>query len=236
MSSTTADQAPGSPDLDPTLTARQRKIVRFIGGWIQEHGYSPSMREIGRAVGLTSTSSVEHQLAALQAKGYLRRAAGCPRTVEVRLPGQPPVPPAPGPAAAQAPRHRPARPPKPATRVPLVGRIAAGVPVPAEESADDIFPLPKELVGEGELFMLKVAGDSMIGAAIADGDWVVIRQQSDAESGEIVAAMIDGEATVKTLKRSDNHVWLMPHNAAYPPILGDQATILGRVVSVLRRV
>ena len=236
MSSTTADQASGSPDLDPTLTARQRKIVRFIGGWIQEHGYSPSMREIGRAVGLTSTSSVEHQLAALQAKGYLRRAAGCPRTVEVRLPGQPPVPPAPGPAAAQAPRHRPARPPKPATRVPLVGRIAAGVPVPAEESADDIFPLPKELVGEGELFMLKVAGDSMIGAAIADGDWVVIRQQSDAESGEIVAAMIDGEATVKTLKRSDNHVWLMPHNAAYPPILGDQATILGRVVSVLRRV
>ena len=236
MSSMTADQASGSPDLDPTLTARQRKIVRFISGWIQEHGYSPSMREIGRAVGLTSTSSVEHQLAALQAKGYLRRAAGCPRTVEVRLPGQPPVPPAPGPAAAQAPRHRPARPPKPATRVPLVGRIAAGVPVPAEESADDIFPLPKELVGEGELFMLKVAGDSMIGAAIADGDWVVIRQQSDAESGEIVAAMIDGEATVKTLKRSDNHVWLMPHNAAYPPILGDQATILGRVVSVLRRV
>ena len=236
MSSMTADQAPGGPDLDPTLTARQRKIVRFIGGWIQEHGYSPSMREIGRAVGLTSTSSVEHQLAALQAKGYLRRAAGCPRTVEVRLPGQPPVPPAPGPAAAQAPRHRPARPPKPATRVPLVGRIAAGVPVPAEESADDIFPLPKELVGEGELFMLRVAGDSMIGAAIADGDWVVIRQQSDAESGEIVAAMIDGEATVKTLKRSDNHVWLMPHNAAYPPILGDQATILGRVVSVLRRV
>ena len=236
MSSTTADLASGGPDLDPTLTSRQRKIVRFISAWVHEHGYSPSMREIGRAVGLTSTSSVEHQLAALQAKGYLRRAAGCPRTVEVRLPGQPPVPPAPGPAAARGPRRRPARAPKPAVRVPIVGRIAAGVPVPAEESADDIFPLPKELVGEGELFMLKVAGDSMIGAAIADGDWVVIRQQSDAESGEIVAAMIDGEATVKTLKRSGNHVWLMPHNAAYTPILGDQATILGRVVSVLRRV
>jgi repressor LexA len=235
MSSTMADQASGSPDLDPTLTARQRKIVRFISGWVQEHGYSPSMREIGRAVGLTSTSSVEHQLAALQAKGYLRRAAGCPRTVEVRLPG-PEVLPAPGPATAHAPRRWPARSPKPAARVPLVGRIAAGVPVPAEESADDMFPLPKELVGEGELFMLKVAGDSMIGAAIADGDWVVIRQQSDAESGEIVAAMIDGEATVKTLKRSDNHVWLMPHNSAYTPIPGDQATILGRVVSVLRRV
>jgi repressor LexA len=236
--SSAAEQVSGSPDLDSTLTARQRKIVRFISGWVHEHGYSPSMREIGRAVGLTSTSSVEHQLAALQAKGYLRRAAGCPRTVEVRLPGQPPVPLTPGPAAARAPRRRPApaRSPKPAARVPLVGRIAAGVPVPAEESADDIFPLPKELVGEGELFMLKVAGDSMIGAAIADGDWVVIRQQSDAESGEIVAAMIDGEATVKTLKRSDNHVWLMPHNSAYTPIPGEGATILGRVVTVLRRV
>jgi repressor LexA len=120
--------------------------------------------------------------------------------------------------------------------VPLVGRIAAGIPVPAEESAEDTFPLPKELVGEGELFMLRVTGDSMIGAAIADGDWVVIRQQSDAESGEIVAAMIDGEATVKTLKRSDNHVWLMPHNSAYTPIPGEGATILGRVVTVLRRV
>ncbi len=236
--SSAADQVSGSPDLDSALTARQRKIVRFISGWVHERGYSPSMREIGRAVGLTSTSSVEHQLAALQAKGYLRRAAGCPRTVEVRLPGQPPVPLAPGPPAARAARRRPApaRSPKPAARVPLVGRIAAGVPVPAEESADDIFPLPKELVGEGELFMLKVAGDSMIGAAIADGDWVVIRQQSDAESGEIVAAMIDGEATVKTLKRSDNHVWLMPHNSAYTPIPGEKATILGRVVTVLRRV
>jgi repressor LexA len=131
---------------------------------------------------------------------------------------------------------RPVRPAKPAARVPLIGRIAAGAPVPAEESAEDIFPLPKELVGEGQLFMLKVSGDSMIGAAIADGDWVVIRQQSDAESGEIVAAMIDGEATVKTLKRSDNHVWLMPHNPVYAPIPGENATILGRVVTVLRRV
>src|SRR5690349_2995016 len=149
MISTTADEAPGSPDLDPTLTARQRKIIRFISGWVHEHGYSPSMREIGRAVGLTSTSSVEHQLGTLQAKGYLRRAAGCPRTVEVRLPGQPAAPLTPGQAAAGSPGRRRAKSPKPAARVPLVGRIAAGVPVPAEESADDIFPLPKELVGEG---------------------------------------------------------------------------------------
>jgi repressor LexA len=195
------------------------------------------MREIGRAVGLTSTSSVEHQLSALESKGHLRREAGCPRTVEVRLPGAPPMP-TKGGADAQStagpvPRRIFAR---EATRVPMVGQIAAGSPVPAEESAEEAFPLPKELVGEGDLFMLKVTGDSMVGAAITDGDWVVIRQQSDAESGEIVAAMIDGEATVKTLKRSGNHVWLMPHNAAYPPIPGDQATILGRVVTVLRRV
>jgi len=194
------------------------------------------MREIGRAVGLTSTSSVEHQLSTLESKGHLRREAGCPRTVEVRLPGVPPVSIKDGADAKSA--AGPARRifAREATRVPLVGRIAAGSPVPAEESADEAFPLPKELVGEGDLFMLKVTGDSMIGAAITDGDWVVIRQQSDAESGEIVAAMIDGEATVKTLKRSGGHVWLMPHNSAYTPMLGDKATILGRVVTVLRRV
>src|SRR5215475_14455859 len=242
MSSTTAGGPPGSPGLGRGLTPRQHRILRFIHDWVQERGYSPSMREIGRAVGLTSTSSVEHQLSAPESKGYLRREPGCPRTVEVRLPG---VPPAPAKAlgdakaaeeaktAAPAPRRTCAR---EAIRVLMVGRIAAGSPVPAEESAEEAFPLPKELVGEGDLFMLKVTGDSMIGAAITDGDWVVIRQQSDAESGEIVAAMIDGEATVKTLKRSGDHVWLMPQNTAYTPILGDKATILGRVVSVLRRV
>jgi repressor LexA len=123
-----------------------------------------------------------------------------------------------------------------ATYVPLVGRIAAGIPILAEEQVEDVFPLPRQLVGDGTLFLLKVAGDSMINAAIADGDWVVVRQQEDAENGEIVAAMVDGEATVKTLKRSDGHAWLMPHNPAYTPILGDDATILGKVVAVLRRV
>src|SRR5437870_6527908 len=161
MTSTTAGEPP-SPGADRALSPRQRTILRFIHDWVREHGYSPSMREIGRAVGLTSTSSVEHQLSALEAKGYLRRESGCPRTVEVR--GQPPAaPPGPGGGApAVRRRARPARSPKPAARVPLVGRIAAGVPVPAEESAEDVFPLPKELVGEGELFMLKVSGDSMI--------------------------------------------------------------------------
>ena len=187
-------------------------------------------------VGLTSTSSVEHQLSALESKGHLRREPGCPRTVEVRLPGVPPAP-ATAPGDAKTPTPAPRRTcAREAARVPMVGRIAAGSPLPADESPDEAFPLPKELVGEGDLFMLKVSGDSMIGAAITDGDWVVIRQQSDAESGEIVAATIDGEATVKTLKRSGGHVWLMPHNSAYTPILGDTATILGRVVTVLRRV
>jgi repressor LexA len=235
MTSTAAD-GPPSPGGDRALTPRQRTILWFIHDWVQERGYSPSMREIGRAVGLTSTSSVEHQLSALESKGHLRREPGCPRTVEVRLPAVPPVPSkAPADAKTAAPAPRRTR-PREATRVQMVGRIAAGSPVPAEESPDEAFPLPKELVGEGDLFMLKVTGDSMIGAAITDGDWVVIRQQSDAESGEIVAAMIDGEATVKTLKRSGGHVWLMPHNSAYTPILGDAATILGRVVTVLRRV
>jgi repressor LexA len=235
MSSATAGGTP-SPGVSRALTTRQRRILQFIHDWVQERGYSPSMREIGRAVGLASTSSVEHQLSALESKGHLRREAGCPRTVEVRLPGVPPVSTkgrADAKSAAGPARRIFAR---EARRVPMVGRIAAGSPVPAEESAGEAFPLPQELVGEGDLFMLKVTGDSMIGAAITDGDWVVIRQQSDAESGEIVAAMIDGEATVKTLKRSGDHVWLMPHNSAYPPILGDQATILGRVVTVLRRV
>jgi repressor LexA len=120
--------------------------------------------------------------------------------------------------------------------VPVVGRIAAGGPILAEQVIEDVFPLPKSLVGDGTLFLLRVAGDSMIEAAIADGDWVVVRQQPTADNGEIVAAMIDGEATVKTLQRKDGHVWLLPHNPAYSPIDGDEATILGKVVSVLRRV
>ena len=120
--------------------------------------------------------------------------------------------------------------------VPLVGRIAAGGPILAEEVVEDVFPLPRQLVGEGSLFLLKVVGDSMVEAAICDGDWVVVRQQPTADNGDIVAAMLDNEATVKTFKRKDGHVWLMPHNADYSPIDGDHATILGKVTAVLRRV
>jgi repressor LexA len=166
----------------------------------------------------------------LQKKGWLRRDPNRPRALDVRLPGDTPrSTPALSELAGSAEQV-----PAP-TYVPLVGRIAAGGPVLAEQAVEDVFPLPRELVGEGTLFMLKVVGDSMVEAAICDGDWVVVRQQATAENGEIVAAMIDGEATVKTYKRRDGHVWLMPHNPAYEPIPGDDATVLGRVVSVLRR-
>ena len=231
-------ETPDKPDPDHVLTWRQRKVLQVIRDSVQKRGYPPSMREIGEAVGLTSTSSVSYQLSTLQRKGYLHRDVGRPRTVEVRLPGHPAVRPEQSTSGSAEAVELSADgidiASQEATYVPLVGRIAAGVPITAEQQVEDIFPLPRQLVGEGSLFMLKVAGDSMINAAIADGDWVVIRQQEDAENGEIVAAMIDGEATVKTLKQSDGHVWLMPHNPAFTPILGDDATILGKVVAVLR--
>ena len=127
-------------------------------------------------------------------------------------------------------------PPQDTAYVPLVGRVAAGSPILAEEHVEDVIPLPRHLVGQGTLFLLKVVGDSMINAAIADGDLVVVRQQHEANNGDIVAAMIDGETTVKTLQLSGGHAWLVPHNPAYAPVLGDEATILGRVVAVLRSV
>jgi repressor LexA len=232
-------ETPDKPDPDHVLTWRQRKVLQVIRDSVQKRGYPPSMREIGKAVGLTSTSSVSYQLSVLQRKGYLHRDAGRPRTVEVRLPGHPagrPEQSTGGSPGHELPTGGMDIASQEAAYVPLVGRIAAGGPILAEEQVEDIFPLPRQLVGEGSLFMLKVAGDSMISAGIADGDWVVIRQQENAMNGEIVAAMIDGEATVKSLKQSDGHVWLMPHNPAYTPIFGDDATILGKVVAVLRKI
>lgn len=207
------------------LTERQRRVIEVIRDSVQRRGYPPSMREIGQAVGLSSTSSVAHQLMALERKGFLRRDPHRPRAYEVRGAETP---------ASQAAADTTGKPA--ASYVPLVGRIAAGGPILAEESVEDVFPLPRQLVGDGELFVLKVVGDSMIDAAICDGDWVAVRRQPVAENGDIVAAMLDGEATVKRFKREDGHVWLLPHNAAYQPIPGDEATILGKVVAVLRRV
>jgi repressor LexA len=229
---TVVAEVPDQPDPNHVLTWRQRKVLQVIRDSVQRRGYPPSMREIGEAVGLTSTSSVSYQLSTLQSKGYLRRDAGRPRTVEVRLPGQPAV----RPDVEDAEDVVLDIPSQDAAYVPVLGRIAAGGPILAEEAIEEVFPLPKQLVGSGTLFLLKVVGDSMINAAIADGDWVVVRQQPVAENGDIVAAMIDGEATVKTYKLSGEHIWLMPHNPAYTPIPGDDAAILGRVVAVLRRV
>ncbi|PPK62222.1 repressor LexA [Actinokineospora auranticolor] len=225
------EQTPATDAAD--LPVRQRQVLEVIRSWVQRHGYPPSVREIGEAVGLTSTSSVAYQLRALEEKGYLRRDPNRPRAIGVlsadasvaQLRGERGTP-----VAVEQADQGPAP-----TYVPVVGRIAAGGPILAEQAIEEVFPLPKEIVGEGSLFMLKVAGDSMIDAAIADDDWVVVRQQPTADNGDIVAAMIDGEATVKTFKRRDGHVWLIPHNDAYEPIPGDEATILGKVVAVLRR-
>ena len=231
-----AELPDGPPDATG-LTPRQQRVLAHIKEAIEVRGYPPSMREIGEAVGLTSSSSVAHQLKVLEEKGFLKRDPNRPRALEVFLP------------EVMAARRSisaveetaydetgigdaaPA-----ATYVPLLGRIAAGGPILAEENLEEVFPLPKQLVGEGTLFLLEVKGESMIDAAICDGDYVVIRQAQTAENGEIVAAMIDGEATVKTFQRKGGKVWLLPHNEAFEPIDGTHATILGKVTAVLRRV
>ncbi len=200
----------------------------MIRASVTSRGYPPSIREIGDAVGLTSTSSVAHQLRTLERKGYLRRDPNRPRAVDVRGSDEVVTTVTTDVAGSDAL-------PEP-TFVPVLGRIAAGGPILAEEAVEDVFPLPRELVGEGSLFLLKVVGESMIDAAICDGDWVVIRQQNVADNGDIVAAMIDGEATVKTFKRTGGQVWLMPHNPAFEPIPGNDAAILGKVVTVIRKI
>ncbi len=229
-------ELPDGPPDATGLTPRQQLVLAHIKDAIELKGYPPSMREIGQAVGLTSSSSVAHQLRVLEEKGFLRRDPHRPRALEVFLPevmaARRSI------SAAEETTYdetgvgdsMPA-----ATYVPMVGRIAAGGPILAEERIEEVFPLPKSLVGDGTLFLLEVSGDSMIDAAICHGDYVVIRQQPTAVNGEIVAAMIDGEATVKTFRKRDGQVWLLPHNDAYEPIDGTHATILGKVTAVLRR-
>lgn len=204
-----------------TLPERQQRILAAIRDWVVEYGYSPSTRQIGDAVGLRSTSSVSKHLASLEDKGYLRRSSSVTRPIDVRafLSGT---------AAAEASGD--------AVSVPVVGDIAAGVPISAEEHVDDILTLPRGLTGRGNVFGLRVRGDSMVDAAICDGDIVVVRQEREAHSGQIVAAMIDEEATVKVYRRRGGHVFLEPRNPAYDVIDGDRAVILGVVVSVLRSV
>lgn len=218
----------GLPADADSLTRRQRLILDFIRTSVDARGYPPSIREMGEAVGLTSPSSVAHQLRVLEAKGLLRRDPKRPRALEVV-----PAPPE-DPDEALDPTDLGDAFPE-AVNVPLVGRIAAGAPILAAEQVEQTMPLPRELVGRGTVFMLEVHGDSMIDAAICDGDYVVVRAQPTADNGDIVAALIDDEATVKEFRRADGHVRLLPRNERYEPIDGDGATIVGRVVAVLRR-
>ena len=234
---------PDGPADSAGLTPRQRRILEVIRDTVEARGYPPSIREMGEAVGLASSSSVSHQLRALEQKGFLRRDPNRPRALEVLLPGEdrragtPPSAPTPTrtrPRLVEVDESGINAFPEP-VHVPVLGRIAAGGPILAEERIEDVFALPRQLVGEGTMFTLEVRGDSMIEAAICDGDWVVVRQQPTADNGDIVAALLDNEATVKTFKREPGQVWLLPHNPAYDPIDGNHATILGKVVAVLRR-
>jgi repressor LexA len=236
----TSADAPSQSGRSQSISPRQVTILKFIRESVARQGYAPSLREIAQAVGLSSQSTVSYHLSALVKKGYLSRGRGLPRTT-VELPSGP------DPAAAGMPLAAPAEPETASARtdldrpvpVPLIGRISAGVPITAQQEVEDTFLLPRKIVGHGTLFMLRVAGDSMINAGITDGDYVIIRQQEKVFSGDIVAALIEGiehEATVKTFQQAeDGRCWLMAHNPAYPPIPGDSAEIMGKVVAVLRR-
>jgi repressor LexA len=214
------------PDMSPdpaTLSDKQREILAFLHETITRVGYPPSMREICDAVGLTSVSSVSHQLTQLELRGFIRRDPNLNRAIEilVELEGNP--------DAVRVSDED-------VVNVSLVGRIAAGIPITAEQNVEAVFPLPRQVVGQGKVFMLKVQGDSMIDAAICDGDYVVVREQQTAENGDIVAAMLNDEATVKVFKQRDGKTWLLPRNSAYEPIDGDYAKVLGKVVAVIRSV
>jgi repressor LexA len=213
--------SPAHAETSSELTARQISILDFIKTATESQGYAPSMREIGDAAGLNSPASVKYQLDILEEKGFIRRDENRGRAMEVVLPDHI--------AGESAPTDK--------TRfIPLVGSIAAGVPITADQQVEETLPLPESLVGKGDLFMLKVKGESMINAAICDGDYVVVRQQKDAQNGDIVAAMIDGEATVKTFSRKGGHIWLLPANDDFAPIDGDNCEVLGKVTAVLRSI
>lgn len=204
------------------LTARQRQVLECIETSMRDRGYPPSVREIGESVGLTSPSSVHAQLSTLQKLGYLRRDPTKPRAIEVRY----------DPLSGATVERRPTR------HIPLVGDVAAGTDVLAQENVEEVLPVAADLTGDGDLFMLRVRGDSMIDAGIFDGDFVVVRSQPTAEDGEIVVAGIPGEeATVKTFRRAGDTIVLVPSNERLSPMEfpADDVTVFGRVVTVLRR-
>lgn len=207
--------------MSEALTERQRQILHVIEKSMQDRGYPPSVREIGEAVGLNSPSTVHNHLATLQKMGFLRRDPTKPRAIEVRFDTNSEV----------AMERRPSR------HVPLIGDVAAGTNVLAQQNVEDLIPLPTDFTGEGDLFMLRVRGDSMIDAGILDGDFVVARQQQVADNGDIVVAGIPGdEATVKTFKKSGNNITLIPANSSMKPMVfsSDEVTVFGKVVTVMR--
>ena len=212
-------ELPDSATGEHGLTARQEKILQVIQQGIAADGCPPSMRAIAAAAGLSSPASVKYQLEILQEKGFIKPHPTRGGVLEVLLPGE----------KSQIEVES-------TKNVPLVGRIAAGGPITAEQNVESTFALPETLVGKGNLYMLQVVGESMIDAAICDGDYVVIREQKDCNNGEIVAAMIDGEATVKTFQRKNGHIWLLPATPAFEPINGDNCEILGKVTAVMRSV
>lgn len=197
----------------------QEKILAYIQSEIRERGYAPSVREIGEAVGLKSTSTVHGHLMRLEKKGLLHRDAMKPRAMGLTIDAELSDP-------ADAPDVR---------RIPVVGRVAAGIPILAEENVEEELPLPSGFAGEGEHFILRVRGDSMIEAGILDGDYIVVRKQPDAVNGEIVVAMVDDSATVKRFYKENGHFRLQPENSAMEPIIVPEVVILGKVVSLLRR-
>jgi repressor LexA len=215
-------------------------VLDAIKEYVAKNGYGPSIREIGEGAGLKSPSSVKYQLTVLEKKGYIRTNEKKGRAIQLidtswgkdksGEQGHSEVLPFPHISGEDDSESI-----LDSRDVPLVGRIAAGVPITAEQHVDDVMRLPKRLTGDGNLFMLEVHGDSMVDAAICDGDFVVVREQNDAHNGDIVAALLDDEATVKTFRNDNGHIWLMPHNPAYSPIDGTYATIMGKVVSVLRK-
>ncbi|NMN00906.1 LexA family transcriptional regulator [Bifidobacterium sp. DSM 109958] len=240
MTTIPTNPARGQADRDDAaLTERQRKVLEAIRTHVSRQGFAPSFREIGEAAGLKSPSSVKHQLEALAQKGFIRMNANKGRAIEIVADQTPrprdggasvvaPMPPSSGRSDAPVSIMQ-------SRDVPLVGRIAAGIPITAEQHVEDVMRLPERLTGGGNLFMLEVHGDSMVDAAICDGDFVVVREQHSAVNGDIVAALLDDEATVKTFRKENGHVWLMPHNPAYSPIDGTHAEIMGKVVTVLRK-
>ena len=264
-----SDQPAKDDDQSTLLTPRQQQVLSAIRAHVLKRGFAPSFREIGKAAGLKSPSSVKHQLQVLAEKGLIRMSANKGRAIELieedpHAEHEAPLSTTQSSAASYSSGTAPSMPterqdvsssergtaqilpfPSPddtnqsiieSHDVPLVGRIAAGAPITAEQHIDDVMRLPERLTGTGNLFMLEVHGDSMVDAAICDGDFVVIREQQNAVNGDIVAALLDDEATVKTFRNDHGHIWLMPHNPAYSPIDGTYAQVMGKVVTVLRKI